>query len=192
MGDAHRRRKQPDLTRRHLLDVTATLALEAGVSTLTLESVARAAGVSKGGLLHHFPSKQALIEALFDDLAGRFRQAVDQEIADDPDERARTARAYLRAVAGQPADEDEAKLWGVLTIAILAEPSLRGRWRSWLDEHLEADKAEATPPVEAMIGRLAADGLWLADLFGFYDIEPELRTEIVERLSVIMKHPRAG
>lgn len=33
-----------------------------GVEKLTLEAVAKEAGVSKGGLLHHFPNKEALIK----------------------------------------------------------------------------------------------------------------------------------
>lgn len=36
----------------------------AGIGCLTLDAIARAADLSKGGLLHHFPSKAALIDAM--------------------------------------------------------------------------------------------------------------------------------
>ena len=35
-----------------------------GVAKLTLEAVAKEAGVSKGGLLYHFSNKEALIEGM--------------------------------------------------------------------------------------------------------------------------------
>lgn len=41
-----------------------------GIAALSLNAVAREAGVSKGGLLHHFPNKQALIFALVRPAAG--------------------------------------------------------------------------------------------------------------------------
>ncbi|MDO8275460.1 MAG: TetR/AcrR family transcriptional regulator, partial [Serpentinimonas sp.] len=44
-------------TRNALLEATNTVILRDGIAHLTLEAVAKEAGVSKGGLLYHFPSK---------------------------------------------------------------------------------------------------------------------------------------
>lgn len=41
-----------------------TVALEDGFGHVTMEAVARRAGVSKGGLLYHFPNKTRLIEGM--------------------------------------------------------------------------------------------------------------------------------
>jgi AcrR family transcriptional regulator len=49
--------------------------VEEGVSGMTLEAVAREAGVSKGGLLYHFPSKEALIGGMIGRLIDRFEAA---------------------------------------------------------------------------------------------------------------------
>ncbi|MEN9308893.1 MAG: hypothetical protein RL173_2825, partial [Fibrobacterota bacterium] len=57
-------KKHPSLTRDHILQATATLVLAEGPSALTLEAAAKASGISKGGLLYHFPSKEALILGL--------------------------------------------------------------------------------------------------------------------------------
>ena len=51
-------------TRERLLTAAVSALQRQGVGALTLDAVAREAGVSKGGLLHHFPSKDALSEAL--------------------------------------------------------------------------------------------------------------------------------
>lgn len=47
-----------------------------GIAALSLNAVAREAGVSKGGLLHHFPNKQALIYALFARLLAIMEEAI--------------------------------------------------------------------------------------------------------------------
>ncbi|MFN3662001.1 TetR/AcrR family transcriptional regulator [Yoonia sp.] len=56
--------QQPGTTRQRLLDAAETLARRLGPGNLSLDAVAAEAGVSKGGLLYHFPSKAKLLEAL--------------------------------------------------------------------------------------------------------------------------------
>ncbi|TDW31147.1 TetR/AcrR family transcriptional regulator [Cryobacterium psychrophilum] len=50
-------------TRDRLLDAFEELLIEGGERSATLGAVAAAAAVSKGGLLYHFASKDALVEA---------------------------------------------------------------------------------------------------------------------------------
>lgn len=47
-----------------ILDATEEVLCTRGVAGLTLDAVARATGVSKGGLLYHFRSKDALSSAM--------------------------------------------------------------------------------------------------------------------------------
>jgi AcrR family transcriptional regulator len=56
-------------TRDRILDAFAQLLGEHGERAATLEAVAAAAGVSKGGLLYHFGSKDALIDGVLERLA---------------------------------------------------------------------------------------------------------------------------
>jgi AcrR family transcriptional regulator len=63
--------------RERLLDAAERLVLETGAAHLTLDAVAKFAGVSKGGLLYHFPSKDSLLEAM---LARYFAQ-IDAQVA---------------------------------------------------------------------------------------------------------------
>jgi AcrR family transcriptional regulator len=57
-------KKSPSLTREHILQTAGRLVSTEGVSALTLDAVAKSAGISKGGLLYHFPSKEALMLAM--------------------------------------------------------------------------------------------------------------------------------
>lgn len=59
------RKVRPDRSHRvALLEATVGVALEKGFGNVTIEAVAERAGISKGGLLYHFPTKRKLIEEL--------------------------------------------------------------------------------------------------------------------------------
>ncbi|MDP5227773.1 MULTISPECIES: TetR/AcrR family transcriptional regulator [Arthrobacter] len=64
------------VARNAVLDAFETLLIEVGERGATLEAVAAKAGVSKGGLLYHFPNKEALIAALLD----RFDELAQEEV----------------------------------------------------------------------------------------------------------------
>lgn len=51
-------------SREHILDAYISLLIRSGERAATLDAVAAAAKVSKGGLLYHFGSKKALVAAL--------------------------------------------------------------------------------------------------------------------------------
>lgn len=55
------RRKNPEETRRKLMGATVASLFERGYGGLSTVDVARRARVSRGGQLHHFPHKQALL-----------------------------------------------------------------------------------------------------------------------------------
>ncbi|PRD41632.1 hypothetical protein C5748_20360 [Phyllobacterium phragmitis] len=59
MAQGHHNRRG-SVTIEQILDSAEEVLFSKGVSGLTLEAVARHAGISKGGLLHHFPSKGVL------------------------------------------------------------------------------------------------------------------------------------
>ncbi len=55
-------------TRQKLMHAAAQLILEVGFETMTTAAVAKRAGVSEGAIYRHFPSKEALAEAVFADI----------------------------------------------------------------------------------------------------------------------------
>lgn len=181
MSDAHHRKKQPAVVRQQLLTVAADLAGRQGMAALTLDAVAGASGVSKGGLLHHFPSKTALLDALFDNLLTRFDEAIEEAMRSDPVPHGRFSRGYLRAVAGLRERPEETRDWAHVTMALLTEPHLRERWHAWVRERSEEYVGTDSSP-SAEIVRFAADGLWLADLVGSHDADSTARRALFDAL----------
>lgn len=171
MASAYTRKKQPDIVRRDLLQNAITLAATQGVSSLSLQQVADAAGVTKGGLLHHFPSKQALIDAVFDFLMADFNEALAEAMAADPEPHGRFTRAYLDLSLVEVSELDE---WSALWRSVLTDPHLCVRWGTWLaDQLLRFGHQESGPALEAV--RFAADGIWMGL---FANIAPVDRDEL--------------
>jgi AcrR family transcriptional regulator len=54
------------VAREGVLDAFESLLIKVGERAATLDAVAKGAGVSKGGLLYHFPNKEAMISALLE------------------------------------------------------------------------------------------------------------------------------
>ena len=59
-GKRKRLAERPEI----ILEAAAAVLLKAGARGLTIDAVAAEAGLSKGGVLHHYASKEALILAL--------------------------------------------------------------------------------------------------------------------------------
>ena len=159
---AHHRKKQPEQVRRALLDCAAQIAAEQGAPAITIQAVAERAGVTKGGLLHHFDSKQALLAAVFSDLLEQMDREIEKSMDKDPVAHGRFTRAYVRACFSDRL-LGERSLWGALSVAIVSEPALRSLWSAWLDDRM-ARHAETDGEPELIAVRLAADGVWLADM----------------------------
>ena len=76
----------------HIVDRAAALFARHGFSQTSVQSVADAVGLSKTGLLHHFPSKQRLWDAVLEQASSLGQQACDA-VADLPLGRVRDRRA---------------------------------------------------------------------------------------------------
>lgn len=177
--NATTRKKQPDKVRRQLLDAAAMIATETGVAEVTVDSVCRAAAVTKGAFFHHFPTKAALIAALFEDLIERFGHGLNEAMAADPKPHGRFTRAYLNSVA-QPDTAGSEPLWAALCLSSLTDANLRKRWGDWFRRRLAEEGERENDEALASV-RLAADGLWLADICGTAP-QPATREALLARL----------
>jgi len=160
MNDSYKRKKQPQLVRSQLLEAAAHVTIERGLGGLTLDLVAQRAGVSKGGLIHHFASKQALIEGLFNELLCAFEGAIDACMAKDPEPRGRFFRAYVVATLEPSYGGYDSKLLGACALAMATDKTLSDVWLSWWESKLQKH-AENSHSVVAHMVRYAADGLWM-------------------------------
>lgn len=171
-------------SRDKILNAAQSRLLALGPTGLVLDAIARDAGVSKGGLLYHFHSKDALIGGLCDRMLEDFERRLATEFASDPEPQGAWTRAYLASTVtdeGKPADDSAQLMAGLL--ATLGRDSdhlaiVRQRFNEW-HRKLDTDGIDSTT---ATLVRLAADGLWLSALLGLPQLEPQTSERVIRSL----------
>lgn len=167
-------------TRERILDAMRAVLARGGASAVTLESVAAEAGLSKGGLLYHFKTKQALYAGLLADAEADVVAQMATRTA-----RMSAARAYLDFAL--PESDLEAASTSALIAAVRADDSvgpdaaaaLVAGFHRW-DEPL---LAEVGDPVLAQTIRLVGLGLYLGSVAGIPIPDAALLAELTERLA---------
>ena len=180
------RKKEPELVRARLLRSAAELAADRGLSAVTIAETAKRAGVSTGGLFHHFPSKGKLIEALVNDFMERFEAHLVRLMARDQEPRGRFTRAYLRASLDCEDDDllEGGRVVG-LAVAIALDSRGAARWASWMTEQLLKNGEDPSSALGRII-RYAADGLWLEANVSA-DPDRESRLEVMAQLMAMTR-----
>lgn len=168
-----------------ILESAARVVERSGVTAVTLESVAAEAGLTKGGLMYHFKTRDALLSAIHTHLAEAWERTMTEQLdgpAADASEVDRLA-AYARASA-QAATRAE------LMFMLEAEtPGHAGVWSEVMERWAPspADSVERGD-TDRVIARLAADGLWLYDAISGGDALDEVtRQRIADRLAEMIR-----
>lgn len=177
-------------TRRGILQAASQVIKEYSVMALTLDAVSRTAGVSKGGLLYHFPHKEALIEGMlrqyFSDFDVRLTLLLKQEQNNTP---GRWLRAYVKACfSEQPSD---VSLITAGLAAVASSPQLlhiaREEYAIWQQRAVE----DGITPQTAMLVMQATDGIWFSETFGLQIDDAALRLEMMEMLLRLIEENRS-
>jgi AcrR family transcriptional regulator len=119
-----------EATRGQLIAIATRMFAERGYEDTSIEAVLREAGVSRGSLYHHFPSKEALFEAVAEEVetsVGAQTIAAASGLT-NPVEAMRAGFVAWIRLAGDPV---------VQRILLIDGPSVLGwdRWRAMEDRH---------------------------------------------------------
>lgn len=167
------RPKQPELLRARILAATRDVLLSDGLHALTQERVLAQLDISKGGLQHHFRTKQQLLDGLFNDLFDGFARHFAATLAHEPPGPARCIRAYIRSAYD---DSLEAQRNGrALMLFAVASDSYQQRWSQFLEQALAPDQLD---PACLLACRLFADGLWFSQVLGPAANAPDVEAAI--------------
>lgn len=169
-------------TRCRILKAAEDVVISDGVSKLTLESAAQAAGVSKGGVLYHFPTRAALVGAMVERYVVSF-EAELEELGGYGGGAGDFTRAYLRATLSPlDADDRALRLGAALLASVASDPDLLAPLRLRFAAWQKAIERDGLPPEVASVIRLAADGIWLTDLFALAPVSGALRRRVGDHL----------
>ena len=151
-------------TRELIFKAASQILIDDGLSSLTLAKVAEQAGLSKGGLLYHFPNKVALIDAIFEYHNGIFERRLSQLRIEEGDSPGAWLKAYARASVEQISDAETASLYASLFAAEEEYASAHAKMRQKYEVWQEQVEQCGLDPNWAMLIRLTVDGLWFSEM----------------------------
>lgn len=171
--------RRPSIKRDALLDAAEAVVLEAGAAGLTFDALAKRAGVSKGGLLYSFPTKEALLEGMVARLCDRFEAARAAQ-REEGDTAADKLKAYVQATFSEDANTrnvSAALLAAVANDPLLLAPVHRLQQR---DVAGLVDLGRGFP--RAAVVWLATIGQWFLEILDLSLLKDEHRQQIMEEL----------
>lgn len=165
-----------DEQRNLLLDAAERVVACKGLGCLTLGAVAAEAGFSKGGLLHHFSSKDKLIEALVMRSAEGWRGCYTSGYEEAEPGPGRMVRGILgHCLADAESWTKDLQSSSSACFAALAQnPELIQPMRDAYNELLERVENDGLPPGVGAAIAAAVDGLWLYWVLGLADVNQDL------------------
>ena len=183
MTQAHRRQKHPELVRSQLLAVVRALLVNEGPHAVTLDAVSAKAGVTKGGLQHHFRSKQALLDALRDQLFEEFQQGYARALAQEEEGRpGRHARAYIRTAFDDGPGCNRVEAQRAIGLLALTLPHCREQWSATMQAALAEDGDDHRTADRLLACRLAADGYWFSQMLDVYPMDEARKARVLKTL----------
>jgi len=175
--------RQRSIDREKVLDAAEDIIANLGAAALTIDSVARAMGISKGGVQYCFGNKDALIDAMFE----RWGKAYDRVfnlVANQDD--SPTHRVAAHVVATHKYDQaSSAKAAGLLVNLLQTKEHLENT-RRWYRERIENLDLDSEQGKQARIAFLASEGAFMLRYFGLMDIEHAEWESIFEDIEKII------
>jgi AcrR family transcriptional regulator len=178
--------RHSDNARERIIDAAEQVVIRRGASHLTFDAVASEAGVSRGGLLYHFPDKEALLRGMLDRLLERAKERRAKKragLAEGPEreivahvlsfleEDDKTKRAHAAALFATGAHDP-----GLLA-------PIKEEYRKFMDD-LTGDGLRFE---RAAVIALATDGLRLLELLSVSPFNKEERRRIVKEMISLAK-----
>ncbi|RYX82411.1 TetR/AcrR family transcriptional regulator [bacterium] len=164
-----------------ILEAAGTIVAEQGSHDLTLDAIVKKLGISKGGLLYHFPTKDALIEAVIEHFLQKFDDFIADEMSTEEDRSdSPVAGRWLRAyVEGCTAQSEIGAISRAIVAVSLTDPKfmapMQQAYERW---HQHAHSDGISPDVTRLVC-MAADGCWL---YALYELEPTKSSAHLETL----------
>lgn len=117
--------RKPSIDKAALLEAAEQIILERGASALSFDAIAKAAGVSKGGVQGVFKTKAELLQALYDHLDSGFEERFTQSKAMTHS----AVQAYVKAVGSAESVVNQRVV--ALSLAVTQETEGRECLRQW-------------------------------------------------------------
>lgn len=149
-----------------------------GGADITYESVAREAGLTKAGLMYHFPSKDALMIGVIEHVIGLWQTELCEVLAVPLEDSTLAQRvdAFVQFAGAGGVTQGEF----VVFAEAVRRPQLSAPWLAWLRTWFGF--GEGTDTTALQLVWLAANGLWIAESTNILTVTPAQRSALLGRM----------
>lgn len=186
MNQISNQKRKAAETRELIFEAASRILIADGLSSLTLAKVASEAGLSKGGLLYHFPNKVALINAIFENQNSVFEARLQALCAEEGSGPGAWLKAYANASVEQIADPETASLYASLFAAEEKYASAHTQMRQkYVDWQAQVESCGLDPNWATLI-RLTVDGLWFSEMHRYGPPDLKRREWLIDKIQELV------
>lgn len=165
-------------TRTRILRAAKALAEEHGTVqgvTISLESVAQRADMTKPGLMYHFPTKEDLMIGIVEYAGGHWGELLQKHSGKHPAEQSPFDRHRAYVTVATTAEVSRSDYW--IFSDALYHPTLAKAWHRHLGPWY--DTRGITPLARSLLtaARFCADGAWMSEATGVFPAEDLLAVQ---------------
>ncbi len=181
------------VTKDKICEAAIRIASRDGLLAMTLENVARETGITKGGVMYHFPSKDELIRGVLEYFSQQCETMLMRRVIDDPEPRMRWARCMLDCLFPQspaeskPNDVDADVLARFFVATLAGAVTSPGAMQPLRDLAIRMRNRCLSDPrdgMEQLLVWLTIDGLLLWQFMGLIGPDDPLIDKVAKSLRV--------
>ncbi|MEI8010922.1 MAG: TetR/AcrR family transcriptional regulator [Candidatus Omnitrophota bacterium] len=176
--------------RDRILDAAEAVVLDNGAAHMSLDMVAKKAGVSKGGLMYHFPAKDELLKDMIGRLLAEFYGEREKKFKGLKEGKGRLLKAEILAVLDPNERRDRMAL--SILAAVAQAPYLLEPLRQAHREHLDMLVKSGLPFDEAAVVSLASDGMMFLELLHLSPFSSSQREKIKKTMLRLIDEMETG
>ena len=182
------------VTKDKICEAAMQLAIRDGLLAMTLENVAKQAGISKGGVMYHFPSKDELVRGVLDYFSEQCETMLMRRVIDDPEPRLRWARCMLDCLFPESAESDRrtdveeissdvlSRFFMAMLAGAVTSPAAMLPLRELATRMRKRFMSDPNEGMEQILVWLAIDGLFLWQFMGLIDSNDPMIAQVGETL----------
>jgi AcrR family transcriptional regulator len=163
------------------INAALTIIVRDGAGRLTIDAIARESGISKGGVLHQFRTKDAVLRALLENQIEQGEMFFQACLAKRPPGQPSPVLAAQIATLRNAAEQPQATTFAIASVMHDA-PELQARVQANSAQRIAEIKAEAHDVKTAMLRWAAAQGLALSTILGHCPVSKEERDQLFDQL----------
>jgi AcrR family transcriptional regulator len=187
------------VTKDKICDAAIQITVRDGLLAMTLDAVAKEAGISKGGVMYHFPSKDELVRGVLDYFSQKCETMLMRRVVDDPEPRLRWARCMLDCMFPDSPDSDADDENGQMSSEVLSRffmamltgavtcPAAMQPLRQLATRMRNRFMSDPKDGMEQILVWLAIDGLFLWQFMGIIDSDDPMIAQVGESLRARIK-----